>query len=236
MLWWALVNLGEKETQYSWNKNHGQNCRSTLLWCREGRAQCWSKFYRRLKHPQASWMKTCTTKGLNIKRTCVFSYSLWWACFAYFMAVDFISMPTFLLICAEPLFYISIKVFFSCRFDLECGSNCCSLLWQGVTLTSGSLHPVCGSSPKMKSGDKNTFVFLDIKASRWPMVPARPLKEMEDNQKDKCDGHPVWGTRWMRNGASVLWSLWPGSSKLLLDSGPPFSVRAPQTKALFIIK
>lgn len=65
---------------------------------------------------------------------------------------------------------------------------------------------------------EHTCFFFDIKAFRWPMAPARPLtKKNEDNQKDKCDSPPVWGTRWMWNRASLLWCLWPGSSKL--DSG-----------------
>lgn len=101
--WWPCDTMknrmdSKRNTTFMKWKNDGQKFRSALFWCGEGE----SKFYRRLKHPQASWMKTFTTKGLNIKRTCVFSYSLWWACFAYFMAVDFISMPTFLLICGKP--------------------------------------------------------------------------------------------------------------------------------------
>lgn len=80
-------------------------------------------------------------------------------------------------------------------------------------------------------------LFSPHKSLQMTYGSSQTFKEIEDNQKDKCDGPPVWGTRWMWNSASVLWCLWPESSKLLLDSGPPFSVwAAPQTKALFIIE
>lgn len=125
-------------------------------------------------------MKTCTTKGLNIKRTCVFSYSLWWARSAYFMAVDFISMHTFLLISAKPSLYFNYVVFFLSTFNL---------LLLLLSIISSGPHLCAVFPPKVKSKNKNTTrVFLHIKASRWPMVPARTLKKWNTIKRTNATG------------------------------------------------
>lgn len=84
--WTRVSNRWEKRA--SWNKDHFLTVAWVLKY-REDRERE-SKFYRRLKHPQATPMKT-STKGAHIKRNLFFSPILCGA-FPYFMNKGFTGM------------------------------------------------------------------------------------------------------------------------------------------------
>lgn len=82
--WTRVSNRWEKRA--SWNKDHFLNLTVAWRWSTEKRERKWhwGEFYRRLKHPRATPMKTCT-KGAHIKRNlcffllfCVVSFHILW--------------------------------------------------------------------------------------------------------------------------------------------------------------
>lgn len=95
----------------------------------------------------------------------------------------------------------------------------------GTVLASGHLYPAWRAEDERVESDL-------VSPHKRPQMTysCRAFKDTDDNQKDKCD----WLWHGSNTGPTVLWSLWPGSSKRAVDLWT--SLWEPQTKALFILK